>query len=320
MRYTKKIAAIGFAAVLALTACAPDEGGSGEATENGWPSSIQFALSSAEGQESALENYGALISALEEDLGISVELVVATQAAGLIESAIAGGPDIVQLGPLGGAMILDRGGSFEVIGVTSGTPEMPQNASVGYALAETGINGFADLAGQDVCFGDPGSTTGTLYPSAAMATAGVDPSRDINAIFAGGHDQVADAVLAGDCIAGFSFQRFVEEAMPEEGVWEIDDINIFWKQEVESGGVMISTELPDSLFEAIKESLIDNNGDVLAERGFCPDHLLRPEGPTGNAWCALGPNTWGFYPVEPDYFDPVLEVCRITNAPACDAG
>ena len=53
------------------------------------------------------------------------------------------------------------------------------------------------LAGKKVCFVDPSSTSGYLFPSYNLLKAGVDPKTDVTPVFAGKHDVSVQKVAAG---------------------------------------------------------------------------------------------------------------------------
>ena len=75
------------------------------------------------------------------------------------------------------------------------------------------INGIEDFAGKNVCFVDPGSTSGFLYPSAGLLDAGIDPETDVTPVFAGGHDASVISVKNGDCDAGFAYDTMVTQQL-----------------------------------------------------------------------------------------------------------
>jgi hypothetical protein len=60
--------------------------------------------------------------------------------------------------------------------------------------ADSPITDLAGCAGRTVCFVDPNSTSGYLYPTAGLIEAGVDPVNGLTRTFAGGHDASALAV------------------------------------------------------------------------------------------------------------------------------
>lgn len=293
-----------------------------DAGRDDWPDTVTFAAVPAEDAQNLEESVGPVVAGLEEDLGIEVELVTTTDYAGVIEAQIAGRVDMAQYGPFSYVIATNNGAEIEPIAaLIDGPNEEPGYQS--YAITQGDneeVASLEDFAGRTVCFVDPASTSGFLYPSAGLLEAGIDPEEDVQPTFAGGHDASAIAVASGDCEAGFAFDSMVDETLIEQGAIAEGDLKVVWKSEVIAGSpVAVSTRLPASLRQAMSEALAANNGDVLAERGLCNDANYLEEGPTGAPSCALtDEGKWGYAPVDDALYDGVREVCAATRAPACE--
>ena len=323
-----KLTAALAALLLALTACAedeepaaePDDDAAADAADDDWPEEITYAVVPGEGDEGLEEGYDGVIALLEEEIDVEIEFVTATDIAGVIEALIAGTADIAHMGPFGYVIARDQGAEVEPIGATIRGPDMePDNESLGFARADNDeISDIEDLIGREVCFTDPGSTTGYLYPAAEFLEMGYEPEDDMTVQFTGQHDAAVLSVLEGDCEAGFSFVGMVEDILPGEGAIDLDDLNIFYRQPVESGGLFMSTNLPQSLQDALRDEILALDGDLLYERGLCGEAWVQEEGPTGDPSCTLDhAGSWGYYPVDDEYFDTLRRVCEETDAPAC---
>jgi phosphonate transport system substrate-binding protein len=68
------------------------------------------------------------------------------------------------------------------------------------------LAGLADLKGKRVAFVDKFSTGGYFYPLSLLRQVGLDPGRDITAVFAGGHYKVAQMVARGEVDAGACYE------------------------------------------------------------------------------------------------------------------
>ena len=66
------------------------------------------------------------------------------------------------------------------------------------ARVDSGIADLSDIRGKKVAFVDPSSASGYLYPAAHLVGLGYDIDKDIDSVFAGGHDKSLQAVLNGD--------------------------------------------------------------------------------------------------------------------------
>lgn len=309
----------------AATDEAPEEGEDAAAAEPGadWPETLVFgAVPSAE--EGNLEqSYLPVIRALEEDLGIDVEFVTATDYAGVVESMIAGNIDLAQFGPFSYVIARNNGADISPVGAMIEAPGVePGYQSYGITQADNDeINELADFEGRNVCFVDPGSTSGFLYPSAGLLDLGIDPETDVTPTFAGGHDSSAVAVATGQCDAGFAFDTMVTNVAIEAGQIEEGDLKVVWESEVIAGSPLaIDNTLPADLIERIQEIILENDGATLFERGFCEEDQTA-ELDDGTVYCAItDEGIFGYDTVADDFYDGVRAVCDLTEAPACLEG
>ena len=142
-----------------------------------------------------------------------IDMVVATEYAGIAEGVIAGRIDIAQFGPFSYVISTKNGANLDVAGaLTRAKGANPGYRSYLVTGKDSGINDISDLP-EKVCFVDPGSTSSFLFPSEGLLSAGLDPmegSTNITPIFAGGHDASILSVLNGDCDAGFAADVFLK--------------------------------------------------------------------------------------------------------------
>lgn len=68
------------------------------------------------------------------------------------------------------------------------------------------IKGLADLKGKRFAFVDKSSTAGYFFARRLLERAGLDPDRDLQPIFAGGHHKVVQMVADGEADAGACFE------------------------------------------------------------------------------------------------------------------
>ncbi|HJT93308.1 MAG TPA: PhnD/SsuA/transferrin family substrate-binding protein, partial [Mycobacterium sp.] len=143
--------------------------------------------------------------------------------------------------------------------------------SYGIVQAGSSITDLAGYRGKKICFVDPSSTSGYLYPTAGLLEAGINPTKDIEPIFAGGHDASVLAVKSGQCDAGFPYDSMVDSQLIEKGSLQPGEIATLWKSEKtpahRSPSPTTSTpELKDTLARLIAEQA---NVDDLKANGFC---------------------------------------------------
>lgn len=314
MRSTlRKIAALGVAAatITALSGCAPAESPSG-ANNEGWPDKLVFGAVPSEESSSLVDSYEKIIEVLEKELGLEIEFFQATDYAGIIEGQVSGRVDIAQYGPFAYVLAGFRGAELEVAGVMTDGPDIEPGYQ-SYMVAKgdnSAINSIEDAAGKIVCFVDPASTSGYLYPSEGLLSAGIDPETGVTPVFAGGHDASALAVANGDCDAGFAFDAMIDKNLIEKGDLKEGDLKIVWKSEVIAGSPLaMQAGLPQTLKDEILRIITEEaNVDALVASGIC-DSVEN---------CGLtDEKVWG-YTIRPDsFYDGVRKVCEVTGSPKC---
>ncbi len=273
-----------------------------------WPAKLIFAPVPSENAAAAIATWKPFVKALEKELGIPVEQVATSDYAGVIEGQLNNKIDLAMYGPFSYYLAKQAGAKIDPVAVTVreiGLPPSYQSYLV--TKAASPINGLADLKGKNVCFVDNASTSGYLYPYAGLKEAGIDPTKDINPIFAGGHDKSVTAVKAGTCDAGFAFDDMVNIQAIDRGLIKAGELKTVWKSKpIPNSPIAVNTTLPASLVKKIKEVIPNIDTLYLQANQLCPS--------TGA--CNLGGNN-AWVVVNESFFQPIADVCKATNAPAC---
>lgn len=295
---------------LVLAACgssAADDTGTGGAD----PETLVLASIPSEESQSLQQEYQLIGDVIEKETGHRVEFQNATDYAAVIEAQRAGKVQIAAYGPFSYVTARDSGvGTTPIAALVDGPDETPGYQSYAIVKAGSPIRSLADFRGKKVCFVDPASTSGYLYPSAGLKEAGIDPTTDVTPVFAGGHDASVLAVVSGQCDAGFSYDTMVDRTMPSKGQIEDGDVEVLWKSDTIAGSPVaisdsLSPELRDQLTGIFRTLL---NRPALVENGYCTDE----------ATCALPEaSEFGYVAVDDTDFDGVRKVCEITQADAC---
>lgn len=283
-----------------------------------WPKKLVLAAVPAEQDAQLQESYSVTVKILSDELGIEFDFFQAADYAGVIEALIAGRVDLAQFGPFAYVIATANGAQAKPVGVMTGEKgDEPGYQS--FLVARTGnteINTLPDILGKRVCFVDPGSTSGYLLPLAGLLDQGIDPEKDMNAIFAGGHDASVISVVNGDCDAGFAFDSMVTSLLIERGEIEEGDVKIVWESPIIAGSPMaMSTTLPQSLQDAIEDIFLNKiNVDWAAANGYCdsPDPIA----------CSFSDEAiWGYSAKGDDFYDGIRLLCRelgADRAPSCE--
>ena len=309
---------------------ATEEPASDDYDRTGWPDELTFAIVPAENAE----NFSSYVTPdiIGDELGIEFEIVEAADYAGVIEGMIAERVDVGAFGAFAYVIATGNGADIDLAGIWSGPTAETYGDYRSYLVVPVGseIREPADLGGKTVCFVDPGSTSGFLFPSAALLEVGLNPnedSTDITPIFAGGHDASAIAVKNGDCDAGFAYDTMITSQLiasgdlagvidsAEDGLDDVNpeqaDLDIIWKSTaIAAPPLGVGNWLPDSLKQAITDVVTSKvNIDYAAANGYCE---------AADETCELADGFfWGFLPETDAYFDGIRELCELTGSSKC---
>ncbi|WBQ04421.1 phosphate/phosphite/phosphonate ABC transporter substrate-binding protein [Kribbella sp. CA-293567] len=308
------------AATLALLLLAAGCGSDGEdaaATVQGFPKTLVLGAVPAENSTDLRAGYDPLIKLLEKETGAKVELSQATDYAGVVEGMIAGKVDLAFLGPFAYVIATANGAKIQPLGAVIPAKGQPAGYR-SYGLTKAGnstVNSLADFKGRSVCFVDPGSTSGFLYPSAGLIEAGVITSsreKDLTAglkpVYAGGHDASALAVKNGGCEAGFAMQSMVDTTLPGKGELKAEDLKKVWTSETIAGSLFVGRQdLGADQISRLTSLLTEKaNADYLKGQGMCDgDCLLTDE------------DAWGVVAAKDADYAGVRQVCAVTKSDKC---
>jgi phosphonate transport system substrate-binding protein len=93
--------------------------------------------------------------------------------------------------------------------------------------ADSPIGGLADLASKQLAFGDVNSTSGHLMPEYFLRKANVDPAVISGAIYTGGHDATALAVVNHKVDAG-ALDEAVYGKLVKDGKLDATKLKVFY--------------------------------------------------------------------------------------------
>lgn len=311
-------AAATFAVALVASGCSSSDSGSDAKNAQGFPETIQLAAVPSENSADLKASYEPLIKLLEKETGSKIEFVQASDYAGVVEGMIADNVDLAFFGPFAYVVAGLNGAKITPLGAVVGEKgEEPGYQSYGIAKADNAaINGLPDFKGKKVCFVDPGSTSGFLYPTAGLIEAGViksgseaDISAALTPIYAGAHDASVLAVNAGDCDAGFAQDSMVDSTLIEKGDLQPGAIKTVWKSEMIAGSVFAANDsLGPEAIEKLKQIFLEKaNADVLQSEGFCE----------GDGCLITDERVWGVVAASDSDYDGVRKVCEVTGSEKC---
>ncbi|MFI0419864.1 phosphate/phosphite/phosphonate ABC transporter substrate-binding protein [Spongiactinospora sp. 9N601] len=298
-------ASLGVAVAAALSACSSSTAGAESGEE------LTFAAIPAEQNADPVVDYANVIKLIEKNTGRKVKFVRSTDYNAVIEGTVSGKIDIAEFGPL--SYVLARNNGAKITPIASTVTEGQPPTYVSYAVVKAGspIKGLAGLKGKKVCFVDPGSTSGYLFPAAALVGAGIDPKTGVSPVMAGGHDNSVTSVTGGTCDAGFAYDQMVDKLLVEKGKIKQGDVKVVWKSEpIPNSPIAISDALPADIKTKLADTFVkDANKDRMVALGICAD--------AGACKVTSDGEVWGFGAVNDATFDPIRTVCAATKHDKC---
>ena len=303
--------AAGLLAAFALSGCGTSAAGTGSSKADSDPDTLVFASVPAEDSTNLDAQFATVAKVIEKETGKKVKFQTATDYAAVIEAQRVGKVQIAAYGPFSYVTAKDSGVGVIPVAYMAKSPE-DKGGYQSYGIVPKGsdITDLAGFKGKNVCFVDPTSTSGYLYPSAGLLDAGVDPTKDLTPTFAGGHDASALAVANGQCDAGFAFDTMVDTQLISSGQLKDGDLKVVWKSEMIPSSPVA---MLDTLSKGLQAKLVDIfqnklNVDSMIKNGICSDQ----------AGCALPEaKGWGYKPADDSMYDGIRTVCAITKSESC---
>ena len=240
---------------------------------------LVFAGGPLQADTSAVDSYQLAIDLIEQELGLEVEFFEATDRAAIAEGLASGQIDMASIDPYG--YVLSRGISTDVEVVLSMARDPEQKPGFkSFALAgaqDNTVQSLADAKGKTVCYSDPASTAGFLFPALGFSQAGLNPNPDttddFTAIFTGiVASQPAISVSAGDCAIGFVPDGFYSNVLPNIEGFDIDSVKVIWESElIPAYAIAVNkTSVDSETIEDVVELLASQgNKSYFADIGIC---------------------------------------------------
>ena len=205
------------AATAAATATAATATAAGAIDKTGWPAQFTLGLFGSDDAEKVLKNAESLRLRLEKALGIPVKMFTGTSYTAVIEAMRAKRVDAMEVGPFSYTLAVQEAGA-EAIAVNISPSLKPTDTakyddkltpyyySIIFTKKGSGIATLADLKGKGFNFVDPASTSGHLMPKTYLVNHGIDPDKDLKAVFAGSHPTSVLSVWNGKAPAGATYE------------------------------------------------------------------------------------------------------------------
>ncbi|WP_337005312.1 MULTISPECIES: phosphate/phosphite/phosphonate ABC transporter substrate-binding protein [unclassified Microbacterium] len=246
-------------------------------------------------------NYQPLMDYIAQITGKTVEYHESTDYAALIEAAVAGKVDVASFSGFTYVTATNNGAKLTPISsIVTEEGQEPGYYSQAIVPVGSDITSLEDFKGKKVCFVDPSSTSGYLFPSYNLLKAGIDPTTDITPVFAGKHDVSVTKVGEGvECEAGFAEDSEVEKS---------DKVKVIDETMVPGAPLVYSSTLPDDVSKKLIDGLSEITIDDIIAAGI--------DSADTDAFRSV------FYatkPVDDAYYDLIRDICKETEAEQCKA-
>lgn len=300
-----RVAALGAAALLSigLAACSSASAGdSGSAAAGTFAVDDQtLVFGVVPDSVDTQTNYQPLMDYIAQETGKQVEYHESTDYAALIEAAVAGKIDVASFSGFTYVTALNNGAEITPISsIITDKGQEPGYYSEAIVPKDSSITKIEEFAGKKVCFVDPSSTSGYLFPSYNLLEAGIDPEKDITPVFAGKHDVSVTKTAEGvECEAGFAEDSEVEK---NDGVKVID------RTMVPGAPIVESDSLPADVKQKLEQALSEVTIDQIIDSGV--------KSADSDAFRAT---FYGTSPVDDAYYDTIRDICKKTDAKQCQA-
>jgi phosphonate transport system substrate-binding protein len=220
------------------------------------------------------EHIGKLIA---DKLGCPVKVYVATNYNAEIEAMRNGKLELGEFGPLG-YVLAHQVAKAEAVATFANADNKPDTywASL-VTWPQSGIKTAADIRGHSFAFSDPASTSGHLFPAYGLQKNGIDPAKDVRAIYAGSHTASFEALYNHKVDAGELNSEQLESAK-QRGHYKDGDLVFLWKSDpIPIDPIAVRGDLPESLKQRLVAILqnIDLSQLAEADRKIMGVHGLR---------------------------------------------
>lgn len=277
-----------------------------------WPTTLVFGEVGAENATTLDASLAPVQKAMQKDLGIKLQVLTGTSYASMIEAQQAGKAQLVGYGPFSWyiAKQIDHLPITD-IGILITAPHTDggyYSEAVVNPKLNPKIKSLKDAKGAKVCFSDPASTSGYLYPSYGLLSVGISPSKGVTPVFAGTDTATALQASKGSCQIGFTNNQNLPQA-EESGAIKKSDVKIIWTgPEIPGNPVAVSNAVPASLRKALEKFFVkDANAAYLSKHGFC----------SSAAACQKTMGQWGYANPKVANFGKIKQVCALTKSPSC---
>jgi phosphonate transport system substrate-binding protein len=218
---------------------------------------LSIGLIPSEDPRLMASEYQPLIDHLAKALRMEVKPFVATDYNGVIEALRSKKLDVAMLGPFS-YVLATTVADVEAFAVPETSKAGVSYHAVIIARKDRGFRTLLDLKGRNFAFVDPSSTSGHLFPKAALVKLGYDPDAFFGrVVFSGGHDASVLSVQNGKIDAAAVADALLEAAY-SRGIVKREDLQVLWTSEpIPTVPYVMRKDLPDDLRKRIRAAFLE---------------------------------------------------------------
>jgi len=254
-------------ALLALAGC----GERARETSGDWRSQfreVKMAVNGSNDDPQLVRRRAAYRDHLTQALGVPVKLYESSDYNGVIQAISSGQVDIAQIAG-GGYANVDAQVGDKVTPLL--TPRQAEGGTGYYSTlvvrADSPVKSMADMRGRTLGYVDYNSTSGYLYPRAALRKQGIEPDRFFGkSSFGGGQTQTVMALANGQFEGAIlqasggtpetGFTRGPVRTMARQGLVKEDDFRVVWSAgPIPSETMIARTDRPQELIDLVRGAM-----------------------------------------------------------------
>lgn len=201
--------------------------------------------------EKLVEEIKPLEEKLSKELGVKVKGFIATNYVSVVEGFGSGNVDFGIIPPFA-VVLANNEFKAKPILVVENKKGTTTYRSQFLVNVDSGIESLADLKGKKVAFVDPSSTSGYLFPAALLKENSVNPEKDIDFLYSGGHDKSLQLLLNKDVDAAATYDD-IRTRYTKEFPTAMDTTKVLaYTEDIPGIAVTTSTSMSDEDVEKLK--------------------------------------------------------------------
>ena len=216
---------------------------------------VRFGVEPFDSTAKLVPIYDHIGKLLRDKIGCEVKIYVASNYNAEIEAMRNGKLEIGEFGPLGYVLAHQVAKADAVAAFSSkdGKPDTYWASLVTYPAS--GIKTVAEIRGHSFAFSDPASTSGHLFPAYGLRKAGIDPDKDIKALYAGSHTASYETLYNHKVDAGELNSEQLQSAT-QRGHYKDGDLVFLWKSDpIPTDPITVRRDLPEPFKHRVTQAL-----------------------------------------------------------------